>query len=234
MILGILEADRLSEGVRERFGTYSEMFQGLLRSADDAFIFQTYQVTDFEYPDRLASCDAYLITGGKASPYEDLPWIKRLQEYVVTLDTYKKKLIGICFGHQIIAQALGGKVQKSNKGWGVGAASVSVFKHSPWIDTPKDRFQLLVSHQDQVIQLPPKAERIAGNDFCPNASYQIGEHILTFQGHPEFSPDYLKYLIEGRRHTIGTSRAEQALDSLQQETDHLRIARWIVAFLKRS
>ncbi|MFQ5596502.1 MAG: GMP synthase [Nitrospiria bacterium] len=234
MNIGILEADHLSEGVRERFGTYSEMFQRLLRSVYNQFVFQTYPVIDCEYPDSLDSCDAYLITGSKASAYEDLLWIKGLQDYVITLDAHKKKLIGICFGHQIIAQALGGKVQKSGKGWGVGAASVSVFKHEPWIDTPDDHFQLLVSHQDQVIQLPPKAERIAGNDFCPNASYQIGEHILTFQGHPEFSPDYLKYLIEGRRESIGTPQAEKALDSLQQKTDHLRIARWIVAFLKQS
>jgi len=230
--LGILEADQLDKAIQDQYGSYSEMFQELFSAVDDQLVFQSYDIVHLEYPDSMAACDAYLITGSKASTYEDKPWIRRLENEVHALHTRRKKLIGICFGHQLIAQALGGKVQKSEEGWGVGMASRRVFLEKSWMGKMEDSYRILVSHQDQVTQLPPGAELIAGNEFCPNASFQMGRHILSFQGHPEFQPNYLRQLIAGRREIIGPLRADQALKSLEKKTDHLQIARWIVAFLK--
>ncbi len=232
MKLGLLETDRLEQSLRKKYGTYSEMFQKLLSPLDDQLVFHVYDVIRFEYPKNINECDAYLITGSKASPYEDKAWIRRLEEEIQMLHANKKKLIGICFGHQLIAQALGGTVKKSDLGWGVGLSTRRWFQEKPWMGDTEETFKILVSHQDQVCHIPPGAECLAGSDFCPKASFQMGQHILTFQGHAEFQPAYLRDLITGRREIIGVSRAEQALQSLDLPNDHQKIARWILAFLK--
>ena len=116
MKIGILEADQLSETLRRQYGSYGDMIQNLLQSLDQRLAFTRYQVTESNYPENIDDCDAYLITGSKFSIYDNEPWIKDLQEYVIALAGQQKKLIGICFGHQLIAHALGGQTQKSEKG----------------------------------------------------------------------------------------------------------------------
>jgi GMP synthase-like glutamine amidotransferase len=229
--IGILEADRLSETLREQYGSYGDMFQNLLHSIDKSLALPRYQVMESDYPEDIDDCDAYLITGSNAGIYDDKSWIKQLHDYVITLDDRKKKLIGICFGHQLIAQALGGLAQKSEKGWGVGLSTSTVYISKPWMEPAKETFALLISHQDQVTALPPQAELIAGDDFCAYASYQIGDHILTFQGHPEFTPDYARQRMQDRREIIGEQRYQQGMVSLNRDTDHLLIAKWIINFL---
>jgi len=230
--IGIFETDRLDHAIQEKHGSYSTMFQTLLSAVDDRLVFETYDVVHFEYPENVTDCDAYLITGSKSSPYEDKAWMRRLEEEIRLLHAREKKLIGICFGHQLIAQALGGEVKKSDLGWGVGLATQHLMTEKPWMGKVAKTFQILVSHQDQVTKLPPEAECIAGNDFCPNGGFQVGQHMLTFQGHPEFQPAYLRQLISGRREIIGAPRAAQALASLDAPNDHPQIARWILDFLK--
>jgi GMP synthase-like glutamine amidotransferase len=229
--IGILETDQLSEALRKQYGSYGDMFQTLLHSIDKRLSFQRYQVTASRYPEHIDDCDAYLITGSKSGIYDNKPWIKPLQDYVVTLAGRQKKLIGICFGHQLIAQALGGQAQKSDKGWGVGLATSTVYVSKPWMDPVKERFALITSHQDQVTRLPPQAELIAGDDFCAYASYQIGGHILTFQGHPEFTQAYARQRLHDRREIIGEQRYQQGMASLNRDADHPLIAKWIINFV---
>jgi GMP synthase-like glutamine amidotransferase len=232
--IGILECDRLSEDLRARHGSYSEMFQKLLSAAtDEPLTFQTYQMLEADYPVKPKECDAYLITGSKYSVYDAQSWIKRLQNYVATLDAHSIKLIGICFGHQIVAQALGGDVYKHPGGWGVGVATSSLLQRKAWMDPPKDSFQLIASHQDQVRRLPAGAELLSSSAFCVNGSYQLGEHILCFQGHPEFTPAYARERLQARQGVIDEETVKKGLDSLQQKTDASLIARWITKFLLR-
>jgi GMP synthase-like glutamine amidotransferase len=231
--LGILECDRLSESLRARHGSYSEMFRKLLTDAGAPFAFATYQVLDSEYPARIDECDAYLITGSRYSVYEDLDWIGRLQEYVVRLNERSKKLVGICFGHQMVARALGGEVGKHPGGWGVGVATSALLRSKPWMEPAQNSFQLIVSHQDQVSCLPPGAELLAGSAFCVHGSYQLAEHILCFQQHPEFTPAYARERLLARHAILGEAAMQQALDSLQDQTDAALIARWIIKFLLR-
>lgn len=232
MIIGILEADDLTEEVKQNHGSYADMFEKLLSTADSQLTFKTYRVTHQQYPNNINDCDAYLITGSKSSCYEDNQWINRLKQFVVDCFKQKKKLVGICFGHQLIAQALGGSVQKNDDGWGIGCASSNLTQTPNWLLAEQKHFNLLVSHQDQVTRLPMHASLIATSDFCPIAGYQINSTILTFQGHPEFSRDYLQYIMTKRRQIIGEQVCQQAIKSLEKNVDHERVAKWIVNFLR--
>ena len=232
MIIGILEADILADEVIQRYGRYADSFEKLLSAADPQLAFQTYHVTQQEYPQNIDECDAYLITGSKASVYDDADWIQRLKHFVVECFEQEKKLLGICFGHQLIAHALGGLVKKNTRGWGMGLASSQVTGKPDWLSPVQKEFNLLVSHQDQVMKLPPQASLIAGNDFCPIASYQVNRSILTFQGHPEFNRDYIQYLMSNRRKVIGEQVYQQAKRSLRQDLDHELVEQWIVNFIR--
>ena len=232
MIIGIVEADQLDEEVLRQFGNYTDRFAELLCTADPRLQFRTYCALSQQYPEDIDACDAYLITGSKFSAYEEVAWIGHLKQFVRDCYAREKKLIGICFGHQLIAHALGGDVRKSEKGWGVGLIRSEITHSSAWLSPELDVFSLLVNHQDQVTRLPRDAALIATNNFCPVSSYQVNQSILTFQGHPEFSPDYLQYLIAKRRQDIGESVYRQAIASLEQPVDHEQVAKWIVNFIR--
>ena len=232
MRIGILETGKLEADVKEKYGSYAEMFQHLLLSVDDQLEFDVYQVIEGHYPESIDECDAYLITGSKSSVYDDELWIKELQEYVVSLHGQRKKLIGICFGHQIIAHALGGLTQKSERGWGVGNTISYIEEETTWIHDARKEYSLLMSHQDQVVELPANAILIASNVHCPNDSFQIANHILTFQGHPEFSEDYLKYSMNKRRDLIGEEKYNKAMDSFKRSHEGQFVAQWLVKFMK--
>lgn len=237
MRIGILETDKPDPEAIEKFGSYVEMFQRLFLSVDDQLEFDVYQVTEGHYPESIHECDAYLITGSKSSVYDEELWIKDLQDYVVSLHDQRKKLVGICFGHQIIAHALGGLTQKSEKGWGVGNTISYIEEdaflgYKAWIQDGNKTYSLLMSHQDQVVKLPDNATLIASNMHCVHDSFQIDNHILTFQGHPEFSEEYLKYSMDKRRHLIGEEKYNKAMDSLKRSHEGQLVAQWLVKFIK--
>jgi len=230
--IGILETDKLDADLIARFGSYAEMFKVLLSSIDNGLSFKVYQVIDNAYPEQIDECDAYLITGSKYSAYDNDGWIRKLETYIVSLHELRKKLIGICFGHQLIAQALGGKVSKSEKGWGVGNITKQIIHTPDWMQTEKQQFTMIYSHQDQVDILPDGATLIAGNDFCQLSSFQIGNHILTFQGHPEFTPAYARQRLQTRREKVGEAIYQKGMASLHEENDSVLVARWLLDFSK--
>jgi len=229
--IGILEADTLEPNIKEKYGSYAEMFQRLFLSVNDRIEFKVYRVIDDCYPDDIDECNGFLITGSKSSAYDNESWIIKLRNYIVELHKREKKLIGICFGHQLIAQALGGLTKKNEHGWGVGKVMADLQINKSWIHHSIKKFSLLMSHQDQVVSLPGHAELIASNAFCPNAAFQVGNNILTFQGHPEFSNDYLKYLMSKRRDKIGKEKYNKAIDSLCKKNDGQLVAQWIINFI---
>ncbi len=233
MRLGILETDRLDPELQRLFGSYDAMFRKLLSAVDPHIEFINYQVIDHCCPDTLDECDAYLITGSKASVYDREDWITELAEFVRLTCMQRKLLVGICFGHQLVAEALGGKVEKNRHGWGVGVHSYRLLQQEDWIRPYQPRFSLIVSHQDQVVELPAGAKLLAGSDFCPNAAFTVGDHLLTFQGHPEFSPDYALNRLESRRRQVGEARYREAVNTLTGTADAPCVARWIMNFIKR-
>lgn len=232
MKLGILKTDAVRPEWVSAYGEYPDMFVALLAREDCALEFVTYDVEQGVYPEDIDEVDAYLITGSKSSVYDDKPWIAELMKFVQALDARKKKLVGICFGHQIVAHALGGKTEKSPKGWGVGRHTHSFTEIPAWHDHEAADFDILVSHQDQIMENAPGAKVLASSDFCESAVVQIGNHILTFQGHPEFVSDYSREIMELRREMIGEDVYQSGVASLAQEHEGQRVARWIVNFLK--
>ena len=232
MKLGILKTDAVRPEWVPDFGEYPDMFITLLGRLDPAIEFSVYDVEQGEYPADIDEVDAYLITGSKSSVYDDKPWIRALEDFVRELHARRKKLVGICFGHQLVAQALGGRTEKSDKGWGQGVHT-HTFTGSPvWHDGGSLAFNVLVSHQDQVVENAEGAEVLASSDFCENAVCQIGNHILTFQGHPEFVPGYSHEIMQYRRELIGEATYETGMASLNTPAEGERIGRWILSFLR--
>ena len=232
MKLGILKTDAVRPEWVPEFGEYPDMFIALLGRVDPELEFAVYDVEQGEYPADIDEVDAYLITGSKSSVYEDKPWIATLIEFVRELDRRRKKIVGICFGHQLVAQALGGRTEKSPKGWGVGLHSYRFASTPGWHDGQGPEFSILVSHQDQVVENAEGAQVLASSEFCENAVVQVGDHILTFQGHPEFVGGYSREIMEFRREMIGEQTYVNGVASLEGEYQGERVARWILNFLR--
>ncbi len=234
MKIGILQCDAVKPQFREQHGDYPAMMQSLFKQVEPALSFKIYDVVNGHYPTDLNDCDGYITTGSKASVYDGNAWIAELQGFISRLRQAEKRLIAICFGHQLVAQAFGGQVEKSEQGWGVGVHVMAVKRAVPWMEPPLENCHLLVSHQDQVVELPTEAALIAGSAFCPHAMFQLGSSILAIQGHPEFTKPYARALIEFRRHLLGEAVYTAAIESLQHHTDEQNIARWMIRFITRT
>jgi GMP synthase-like glutamine amidotransferase len=228
--LGILKTGRPPRACIPEFGTYPDMFMRLL--GPDAYDWRTYAVDEGELPKSPTECDAFLITGGAAGAYEPDPWIGETMGFLREARG-RAALVGVCLGHQLMAQAFGGKVIKSPKGWGVGEHAYEVVKQEPWMDAPAATIRLPASHQDQVVEPPPGAEVWAANAFTPYAGLAWpGERAISLQPHPEFDPAYAIALIETRREgPLTPEQATQAVASFGGPDDRARVGGWIKNFL---
>ncbi len=231
MKLGILKTDTVRPELVPDFGQYPQMFITLLQHTERNLESAVYDVEHGQYPADIDEVDAYLITGSKASVYDDKPWITALMDFVRELDRRHKKLVGFCFGHQLVAHALGGNTERSPKGWGVGLHTHQFVTTPDWHDQGDMNLDILVSHQDQVVAVPDTARVLAGSAFCENAVCQIGNHILTFQGHPEFVSEYSRELMSIRRDRIGEENYASGMASLSGDHQGQRVGRWVLNFL---
>lgn len=228
MKLGILETGAPPRALMPRYGDYPRMFRRLL---GDAYDYRTYDVAAGALPERPTDCEAYVITGSPAGVYDDAPWISRLKGFLVAARG-EAALVGICFGHQIMAEAFGGRVIKSPKGWGVGLHEYRVRRREGWMDGAKT-IRAAASHQDQVVEAPPGAEVVAASDFTPFGMLAYRDQpAISLQLHPEFEPAYSVALIEGRSgERIPRDLALEAVRSLEMPDDSPRLAEWIRRFL---
>ena len=223
MKLAILETGRPPGNLAEQFGDYPMMFQKML-----GFGFETesYDVQACELPDPGAH-DAVLITGSPAGVYDPLPWIPGLLEFIRAAKD--SRMVGICFGHQAMAEALGGKVEKSQKGWGAGLHRYHVLRREPWLDGETE-IAAPASHQDQVVVQPPNTGVVIESDFTPFAGLAWTDRpAISYQFHPEFSPEFAKALIE-KRHDI-VPDPDEKIASLDAPNDSARVGGWIRRFL---
>lgn len=235
MLIGILETGRLPAELQTSYGSYPDMFRHLLGTADKTLTFRTYSVLDDQFPASAQECDAWLVTGSRHGVYDNLPWMHTLQDFIRTVRDARVPMLGICFGHQIIAAALGGRVEKSTKGWGVGLQEYTVDKSLPWLGGVKS-FTINAMHQDQVVERPPEAEVFASSAFCEYAGLLYGDSIMTFQGHPEFSSEFEQALLKMRRGAvIPEPVADQALAVLESgKQPETQTGQWMVSFLTKA
>jgi GMP synthase-like glutamine amidotransferase len=231
MKIGVLKTGRPPKPAIETFGSYPDMFEELL--GREAYEWRTYAVDEGELPARPEECDAYIVTGSSAGVYDDLPWIAPAKDFLREAKR-KAALVGVCFGHQLMADAFGGKVVKSPKGWGVGEQVYEVMAAEPWMggDAPL-RIRLPASHQDQVVEKPPGAEVFVASEFTPYAGLVWrDQHALSIQPHPEFVPEFAKSLIEHRRgNPYPDEQADAAIASYSGADDRERVGGWIKRFL---
>lgn len=231
MKLCILENDDIDPAVVARYQGYGAMFERLLRQAGASGQFDIFNTVRHQYPASFDGYDAVLLTGSRADCFSQEPWVLELRQKVQTLLDARKKLIGVCFGHQLIALCLGAQVGRAAQGWGAGRMQYQ------WLapDLPQAQgrsdIALLASHQDQVFDLPAGARLLASSEFCPVAAYAVQDHVFCVQAHPEFVEDYSQYLLDKRRSLLGEEKYSACVKGLAQGHEGLAVARMMVAFI---
>jgi GMP synthase-like glutamine amidotransferase len=223
MKIGILQTGHSPDNMKEQLGDYGEMFTKLLGGHD--FEFHIWSVVDGDFPDSAVDADGWLITGSKFGAYEDHDWIPQLEQLILAIRDTGRPLVGVCFGHQIIAKTLGGKVEKFDGGWSVGRTEYTV-NGAP--------MALNAWHQDQVTALPQGAQVVGSSDFCANAALLYDNQIWTIQPHPEFNADFIDGLIRTRgKGVVPDDKLADAAKLLDDPTNNADIAAYIAEFFKK-
>ena len=223
MLIGILQTGLAPDVLAPEMGDYPDMFARLLDG--HGFTFRTWRVVDGEFPEGVHAADGWLITGSRHGVYEDHPWIPPLEAFIRTAFAEHVPVVGICFGHQIVAQAMGGKVERYAGGWAVGATDY---------DFGGETIRLNAWHRDQVVKAPEGAKVIASNEFCANAALLYDDRALTVQAHPEFRPEFVDGLMKTRgKGVVPDDLMEAATARLSQPLDDRTMAGRIAAFFKQ-
>ena len=231
--LCILQAGEKDPGMPDGVPGYKDQFDAMFRPFPH-FTLEYVQVRHGERPDSLDDWDAFLVTGSSAGVYDDHGWIAPLKELIRAIAESGKPLVGICFGHQIIAETLGGEARKSEKGWGLGLRRTDLTDPPPCLEGLGDAIELLYVHQDQVTAAPAGAAVFAGNDFCPIAAYHIGDRVLCFQGHPEFSTDVVEAIMDLDGREFGEGVTGEARKTLKGRGDSDAVIGAIVRFIEQA
>jgi GMP synthase-like glutamine amidotransferase len=230
-IVGLLMCGHVPPPVVGAVGDYPELFGALL--APHGARLEVFSIDEGRTPASLDDCDGWIGSPSRSSVLGDDPWLADATDIVRALVEEERPFAGICFGHQLLAQATGGRVERAAAGWGVGAQDYTVLASRPWMDPAPatGRFRLIASHEDQVTELPPGATLLASSDHCPVAMFELGPRAIGLQPHPEFTAAVSGQLVGARRELIGAGRADAALGSLAEPLDQDLLAGWLVRFL---
>ncbi|MGR8919773.1 MAG: type 1 glutamine amidotransferase [Gammaproteobacteria bacterium] len=226
--LGLLLADHVRPELARLHGDYPAQFAAVFDAVAGDIDWRVYDLLAGELPAAPAAADAWLITGSRHAVYEDHAWLAGLFRFIREVAAAGVPLVGICFGHQAVAHALGGRVAQAAAGWGLGHAAYRAVTDDSGLPAS---FTVPVCHQDQVTALPPGARTLAGSEHCAHFAVRYSDTVVGFQGHPEFLPAYLGALVESRRDALPTAVVDRACESLAAPTDAAAITRWLAAQL---
>jgi GMP synthase-like glutamine amidotransferase len=233
MQVTIIETGRAPGRLSEVYPRYPDMFVRLLGEADAGLGFDVVRLVDGEALPDAAACEAVVITGSPAGVYDQTPWMDPLRDFVRGAFAAKTPMVGVCFGHQIIADAMGGDVRKSDKGWGVGRHTYEVLAHRPWMAGAGSAVSLAVSHQDQVITPPAGAVTLARSAHTDHAILEYeAAPVMSVQGHPEFGDEFVAALYAARRGRLSDEQVDGAIASLAAPHDNALVGRWMARFLR--
>ena len=231
--LCILQAGPINKDLVLDYPSYDKMFSSHLHNKIRFCNVGVYNIYENIFPENLTFYHAFIITGSAYGVYENHSWIQELFEVIKKIVHLKIPLLGICFGHQAIAQALGGNVIKSLKGWGIGIKEITTKKYNSLLGN-FNKLNLIFFHQDQAVKLPQDAELIAGNSFCNISSFSIGDKVLALQAHPEFNKDFSLKLLHSRKSSIELATYLEAINELETlEHDGELIMSNIINFLEQ-
>ncbi|MGR5117243.1 type 1 glutamine amidotransferase [Vibrio astriarenae] len=231
MKIGIITCGYVDPSLVDIDGQYVDMITTNLHAINDSIEFINYDAKAGVLPN-LDACFGYILTGSVDNAYDNEPWITNLMEWIIRCEAQRKPLVGICFGHQLIARALGGKVERSNKGWGLGSYEVQICAQKRWMKLGVDSARLLVSHQDQVTIAPSGMKVVAKNDFCPNFMLVKDNHIMTVQGHPEFSAEFTEAVVHNFKPLVTENHYWSALKEVKKPQDSALLLHWIDSFFE--
>lgn len=232
MKLTIIEVGKVPEPLKGQFDPYTAMFREMFASTGHAFEYEAVRVLDGDSLPDPSMLDGIAITGSSAGVYEDHAWFAPLRAFIRSAYAARTPMVGICFGHQIMADALGGDVRKSEKGWGLGRHTYRVTRRPSFMSSAPDTLSIVCSHQDQVIVPPAEAQVILASDFTPNAGlYYDNGAALSFQPHPEFDDSYGTALVDLRRDRAEAGVIERAQASFAAPSDSMRLRDYIAQFM---
>ncbi len=232
MKIGLLVCAKVSNKLIHISGSIVDMYRNLFNRHAPDIELEIYDVVNGDFPHVTGNLSGFLCTGSPCSVYDDHAWIKGLKKFVQAAYNHKKKMVGICFGHQIIAEALGGSVACSARGWGIGVQEVDIYHTRNWMIPRAEKMKMLVSYQDQVTKLPPGGVLLAGNSHCRYFMFDIQNVALGIQGHPEFDKRYAEALYASRHELFDQVVFSKAMASLNKTVHPNIFAEWICHFLK--
>jgi GMP synthase (glutamine-hydrolysing) len=227
----LIQCGHISDNLQYISGDFSDIFHRFFSKYEPKIHLDVYDATMGELPDENAKTDGILFSGSAHSASEDKKWILQTKSFIRELYRKRRKMVGICFGHQIIAESLGGSIKRSSKGWGVGVQSVTITKQARWMIPAVMKCNVLVSYQDQIETLPPGAIVLGRNSHCRHFMYAIEDFVLGIQGHPEAEKTFAAALYNSRIEMIGQESVQRAINSLEKTVHHATWAKWIYNFL---
>ncbi|MGF1445253.1 MAG: hypothetical protein ACFBRM_03535 [Pikeienuella sp.] len=236
MRLGIIETGKIDPTLAEAHGDYPEMMRRMLAPELPGLQVVTTSVVAGAALPEVAAAEAWLVTGSKHGVYDPLPWIDPLKAFLNEARRAARPLVGICFGHQILAAAFGGRAEKSDRGWGIGVHRYLTRQRPTWMADACDELRFHTIHQDQVTRLPEDTVVLAGSDFCPYAMLAFGDpeapEAISIQAHPEFQAGYARDLLLHRRGApLPPAATDTALETIGGEVDNAAFAAWTAAYL---
>lgn len=233
MRIGILRCDKVRSTLSAEFGEYPEMIEAAFAAIHDGFSFHTYFVDEGQLPECPNECDAYIITGSRHSVFDtDELWINQLRDFVVRLHKAQIKAIGICFGHQLIAEAMGGKVERADSGWQIGVHRAVINEQKAFMQPRSATIHVAMMCEDQIQTLPETATVLAKSQGCEYMMLQYNDHFLSLQGHPEYSPEFAKALLNVRQDDFPAKRLEKGLASFSEHDMNGKLLfQWFYHFL---